>query len=104
LALSNRGNALISKKRLKEIVKSLMLGIVHMDWQIETKSKKLTVKGFVATVVLTVLGCLGLFGVMLLTLILTQSGTAVLIAIYAYGAIIVLLCTIPRIKKWRTQT
>jgi len=62
-------------------------------------SKKLTVKKVIAIVVLTTLACLGLFGVMLITLILTQSATAVLIAIYAYGAIVVLLCTVPGRKK-----
>jgi len=61
------------------------------------KSKRLTVKGFLAMLVLIPLACFGLFGVMLITLVLTLSGTAVLIAMYAYAAIIVFLCLIP----WR---
>lgn len=67
-------------------------------------SKKLTVKKVIAIVVLTVLGCLGLFGVMLTTLILTQSVTAVLIAEFIYAAMVVLLCIVQWRLKGRTQT
>jgi len=57
-------------------------------------SKKLTVKKVVVIVVLTVLACLGLFGVMFFTLILTQSATAVIIAEFIYAAMVMLLCTV----------
>ncbi len=79
-------------KKLKEIGKALKT--VAADWQ-ETKSKKLTVKGFLATLILVPLACFGLFGVMLTTLVLTQSITAVFITMFAYGAIIVILCIVP---------
>jgi len=89
-------------KKLKEFGKALKT--VAVDWQIETKSKKLTVKGFFAILILVPLACFGLFAVMLTTLVLTQSITAVFITMFAYGAMIVLLCIVPWNPKGRTQT
>jgi len=91
-------------KKLWRYLKAIGNYEIEPDWMTTWKSKKLTVKGFLAILVLVPLACFGLFGVMLITLVLTRSGTAVLIAIYAYGAVVVLLCIFPWKRKRRPQT
>lgn len=68
-------------------------------------SKKLTVKKVVVIVVLTVLACLGYFGIIIFTLPFTASLQTSWILGLTYVVVFVILCTVPSwIKKRRTQT
>jgi len=71
--------------------------------QIETKSKKLTPMRFLAIVILTTMGCLGFFAVIIFTLPFTMSMTTSFILGVVFIAVVVLLWEVlDRVRRLQT--